>query len=125
MVAPLFDGESKRRVILPRGAWCDFWTGEAVAGGKTITVPATYERIPVYVKSGSVFPMGGIANSTAEAETRHLTVKVVGDGSLPFSIGAGANRELLLTWEGGKGSMKQRNVERPYSVIAWRKATDV
>jgi alpha-D-xyloside xylohydrolase len=40
MVAPLFEGETSRTVILPRGEWHDLWTGKAIAGGQTIEIPA-------------------------------------------------------------------------------------
>jgi alpha-D-xyloside xylohydrolase len=123
MVAPLFAGEASRKVVIPGGGWHDFWTGEAIAGPAVLDVPASYERIPVYVKAGSVLPMGGIANSTADPATRALTVRIFGDGSLPFSIAAGKHPELLLAWKDGKGSIEQRGAARPYSVTAWIPAT--
>jgi alpha-glucosidase (family GH31 glycosyl hydrolase) len=52
MVAPLFEGETSRTVILPRGEWHDLWTGKAIAGGQTIEIPASYARIPVYARRG-------------------------------------------------------------------------
>lgn len=123
MVAPLFDGEASRSVVIPNGDWHDFWTGEPVAGSQTIEVPAGFERIPVYVKSGSVLPMGGIANSTAEPQTRRLTVRIFGDGAAPFSIGNPKQPELLLTWENGKGAIKQAKTARPYTIASWLPAT--
>jgi alpha-glucosidase (family GH31 glycosyl hydrolase) len=36
MVAPLFEGETSRTVILPRGEWDDFWTGKAIAGDRPL-----------------------------------------------------------------------------------------
>jgi alpha-D-xyloside xylohydrolase len=127
MVAPLFAGEASRKVIIPSGNWHDFWTGEAIAGPTTLNVPASFERIPVYVKSGSVLPMGGVGNSTADPATRNLTVRIFGDGSLPFSIGGKDKPELLLRWSGGKGTIEQhgaaRQYSRPYSVSAWVPAT--
>jgi alpha-D-xyloside xylohydrolase len=123
MVAPLFDGEASRKVVIPRGDWHDFWTGAPIVGGQTIEVPVSYELIPVYVKSGSVLPIGGIADSTAAPEARVLTVRVFGDGSIPFSIGGEREPELLLAWKSGKGVMKQNRVARPYIVSAWVPAT--
>ncbi len=123
MVVPLFDGEPSRKVVLPRGNWHDFWTGEPVDGGQTVSVAASYERIPVYVKAGSVLPMGGVANCTADAETRNLTVRIFGDGSLPFTIPAEREPELQLTWGDGKGSIQQGKTARPYRVSAWVPAT--
>lgn len=123
MVAPMFAGEPSRKVVLPRGNWHDFWSGSPISGGQTIELPASYERIPVYVKTGSVLPMGGIANCTADKETRNLLVRIFGDGSLPFSIHGENTPELQLTWEGGTGSVKQDEVSRPYQVSRWIPAT--
>jgi len=119
MVAPLFAGEASRKVVIPSGGWHDFWTGEAIAGPAIVDVPASYERIPVYVKAGSVLPMGGVANSTADPATRALTVRIFGDGSLPFSIGGTKNPELVIAWKDGKGSIEQHGAARPYAVSAW------
>jgi alpha-D-xyloside xylohydrolase len=124
MVAPLFDGEASRMVTIPRGDWCDFWTGEAVAGGQKISLPASYERIPVYVKAGSVLPVGAVGSSTADPKTRHLTVRIFGDGSLPFTLGAEGRPELRLAWHNGKGTIEQQGVARPYEVTAWAPATN-
>jgi alpha-D-xyloside xylohydrolase len=123
MVAPLFAGEPSRKVVIPSGNWHDFWTGQPIAGPTTIDVPAACERIPVYVKSGSVLPIGGIANSTVDPATRNLTVRIFGDGSLPFSIASENHPELLLAWNNGKGVLSQHEAARPYAVSAWVPAT--
>jgi alpha-D-xyloside xylohydrolase len=123
MVAPLFDGEALRKVVIPSGNWHDFWTGELIAGSKTIEVPASYERIPVFVKAGSVMPIGGVANSTADPATRNLTVRIFGDGSLPFSIAGAKDSELMITWKNDKGTIEQHGGARPYSVSAWVPST--
>jgi alpha-D-xyloside xylohydrolase len=119
MVAPLFDGEPSRMVILPRGNWHDFWTGGTIAGGRKIEVQASYERIPVYVKAGSLVPIGGIANCTADQKTRELTVRIFGDGSLSFNMGEGNQPELLLAWKNGEGLIEQHGTARPYTVTSW------
>jgi len=123
MVAPLFDGEATCKVILPRGEWHDFWTGAQITGGRMIDLPASYERIPVYVKANSVMPIGGIAGSTADEKTRDIVVRIFGDGSLPFSIGTGKKPELLLSWKNGEGTIEQRGANRPYTVAEWVLAT--
>jgi len=48
-----------RKVYLPKGnRWFNFWTGETLNGGQTIDADAPVETIPVYVKAGSIIPMG-------------------------------------------------------------------
>jgi alpha-glucosidase (family GH31 glycosyl hydrolase) len=56
-VAPMLDqGARERRVYLPRGEWLDFWTGEPVAGGRDAVTPAPLDRIPMWVRCGSILP---------------------------------------------------------------------
>jgi alpha-D-xyloside xylohydrolase len=56
---PIRRGPRARRVYLPAGTdWFDFWTGGRFAGGQVIAADAPLERIPVFVRSGSIVPMG-------------------------------------------------------------------
>lgn len=57
LVAPLFTGEKSRKVILPKGNWYDFYTGEYAGNGETITVTLGLERIPIFVKDGAIIPL--------------------------------------------------------------------
>lgn len=57
LVAPMFVGETERTVILPKGNWYDFYTGEYVGNGEKITVAPGLDRIPVFVKDGGIIPM--------------------------------------------------------------------
>jgi alpha-D-xyloside xylohydrolase len=49
---------SSRRLYLPEAKWYDFWSGEILAGPKTIDAPAPIERMPLYVRAGSILPLG-------------------------------------------------------------------
>jgi alpha-D-xyloside xylohydrolase len=51
-------GATSRRLYLPEAKWYDFWSGETVAGPKTIDAAAPIERIPLYVRAGSIVPLG-------------------------------------------------------------------
>lgn len=51
-------GAIKRDVYMPAGIWYDFWNGQQVAGAQTISADAPLDRIPIYVKAGSILPMG-------------------------------------------------------------------
>lgn len=57
LVAPMFTGQTSRKVILPKGKWYDFYTGEFVGDGQIITVSPGLDKIPVYVKDGGIIPM--------------------------------------------------------------------
>jgi alpha-D-xyloside xylohydrolase len=117
MVAPLFAGEPGRRVVLPEGAWHDFWTGEALKGGTELSIPASTERIPVYVKSGSIVPWADVGLFAGAPETRRLTARVYGDGSLPCTLQDGAGT-LRLSWRNGRGNVEGKGGS--YVVYAWK-----
>jgi alpha-glucosidase (family GH31 glycosyl hydrolase) len=54
-VAPVLDdGAREREVPLPRGEWIDYWTGERVRGGGTVSADAPLGRIPVWVRDGAL-----------------------------------------------------------------------
>lgn len=54
-VAPVLEqGARERRVYLPRGEWLDFWTGEPAVGGHDAITPAPLDRIPIWVRRGSL-----------------------------------------------------------------------
>ena len=56
---PLKEVEKTRSVYLPSGNdWYDFWTGKRYSGGQTISADAPLETMPLYVRSGSIFPIG-------------------------------------------------------------------
>jgi alpha-glucosidase (family GH31 glycosyl hydrolase) len=57
LVAPLFAGQTSRKVILPKGKWFDFYTGKLAGDGEVITVTPGLTRIPVFVKDGGIIPM--------------------------------------------------------------------
>ena len=58
LVAPITaEGERGREIYLPRGRWLDLWTGEPFEGGRRITRECGLDRIPVFVRHGSVLPV--------------------------------------------------------------------
>jgi len=57
LVAPLFTGQTSRKVVLSKGKWYDFYTGKYAGGGEVINVTPGLDKIPVYVKDGGIIPM--------------------------------------------------------------------
>jgi alpha-glucosidase (family GH31 glycosyl hydrolase) len=106
-VAPVLEpGVREREVPLPRGEWIETWSGETVRGGGDVVVPAPIERIPVWVRAGSIvvtYPAEHVAAGLGDA----------GDG-------AGAQRPLQATlW--GEPSLGHTAARLPDgSRIAWR-----
>ncbi|QUL53409.1 DUF5110 domain-containing protein [Paenibacillus tritici] len=57
LVAPIITGSSERDVYLPQGMWRCFWTGEQYEGGRSYHFVPGLERIPVFVKDGTLLPL--------------------------------------------------------------------
>jgi alpha-D-xyloside xylohydrolase len=57
LVAPLFTGETERKVVLPSGKWYDFYTGKLAGEAEIITATPGLDKIPVFVKDGGIIPM--------------------------------------------------------------------
>ncbi|MDD4922359.1 MAG: glycoside hydrolase family 31 protein, partial [Bacteroidales bacterium] len=70
-------GAASRDVYLPSGtSWVDFWTGETWTGGQTIKADAPISRIPLYVRAGSVIPMGPFVQFTGEKDAAAVELRV-------------------------------------------------
>ena len=70
LIAPVTEqGKTERSVYLPAGTdWYNFWTNERVHGGQRITVAAPIETIPVFVRAGSIVPLGAAVESTNQTQ---------------------------------------------------------
>lgn len=80
LVAPFFEGDTERNVVLPQGKWYDFWTGELAGEGEVITVTDNTGKgnIPVYVRDGGIIPMYP-AVSTLDGTPLPVTVRHYGE----------------------------------------------
>ena len=80
LVAPLFTGQQTRKVVLPKGKWYDFYTGEYAGDGQVITVTPGLDKIPVYVKDGGIIPMmNPMMHAPAATEKVDLTIRYYGE----------------------------------------------
>ncbi len=70
LVAPITEqGATSRTVYLPLGVdWYNYWTNERVKGGQTITVSAPIDTMPLFVRAGSIIPMGAPVDSTHQVQ---------------------------------------------------------
>jgi len=79
--------DKSRQVYLPAGAdWYDFWTGERYQGGQDIRANAELETMPLYVKAGSIVPLGPQVQHTGEKPHAPLELRIYcgSDGEFAF-----------------------------------------
>jgi alpha-D-xyloside xylohydrolase len=95
LVAPVTEaGVTEWNVYLSAStAWYDFWTGKRFSGGQTIKTAAPQNKIPVFVKAGSIIPMGKFMQYTAEKpmDTLELRVYAGADGQFTLYSDEGNN----------------------------------
>ena len=112
LIAPVVEkGATTRRVYLPRGRWYDFWSDEMLEGGREINREVDLEIIPIYVRAGSILPLGPVRQYTAE--------KV--NGPLSISIYPG-NDDTFLLYEDDGTTFNYRRGEWMGTQMMWNDA---
>jgi alpha-D-xyloside xylohydrolase len=102
-----------RSVYLPKGSdWYDFWTGERFQGGQRIEADARLETMPVYVRAGSIIPMGPVVNHTGEGLDQPLEIRVY----------PGSDASFLLYEDAGDGYGYERG-EYATTSMDWKEAS--
>jgi alpha-glucosidase len=77
LVAPVLEpGAVSRSVYLPTGQWYDYWTNELLDGGQDLVVTAPLERLPLFVRAGTVLPVLPEMQFTGQATVDTLTLRV-------------------------------------------------
>lgn len=138
MVAPVCQyGARSRNVYFPENErWYDFYTGKAIEGGRSAMVDAPYERIPLYVRGGSILPLGEDIQSTAEISDAPVTILVYAgkDGNFTLYEDEGTNynyekgmcshiqmeysdADSSLTFKARKGSYPGMKASRQFNVV--------
>ena len=94
---------------LPKGAaWYDFWTGQRYSGGREVTIETRLDRVPMFVRAGSIVPIGPEMEWTGEKAWDELELRVFpgADGSFTLyedegdsnDYEQGQNTTIRLTW---------------------------
>jgi alpha-D-xyloside xylohydrolase len=104
LVAPVTDqGATSRQVYLPAGAdWYNYWTNEKLKGGQTITVQAPIDTLPLFVRAGSIVPLGAPVESTHEVQAiQKVRIYPGADGDFTLFSDDGTT----YAYESGAGSI--------------------
>ena len=137
LVAPFFTGQAGREVVLPKGNWFDFYTGDPVGSGEIIYIEQSLGRIPLFVKDGGIIPMIPQVRQTANwADNMPLEVRVYGnkdhvfdlydDDGNSFDYKRGKYSIKRLKVDGKKGSVEEvyGGDLWTYGEVSWRFMTN-
>ena len=129
MVAPVTADSSIRNIYMPQGDWYDFWTKEKLTGGKRISMDVPLDRIPIFVKSGTILPLAQPTLHTEDPDSWKLIAQVYGENHQEATLyedNGNWNPELTkirIFWDNNK---KEGRLERArqagnlhYTVEKW------
>ncbi len=110
LVAPVTEqGATSRLVYLPAGTdWYNYWTNERVPGGQTIKVAAQIDTLPLFVRAGSIVPLGAAIESTNQTQAianvrvyagANSDFTLYSDDGTTYAYEKGDSRETHLHWD--------------------------
>jgi len=110
LVAPIISGDKDRKVYLPPVDWHDLYTGKVLNGGRTVTISPPLERIPVFVKAGTLLPLAEPTLHTADEGGYKLEVRAYGPNPQPTTLYDG-DTPVEIAWQSAPRSR--------YEVLRW------
>jgi alpha-D-xyloside xylohydrolase len=116
LVSPVWKEDAlKRDVYLPKAGWYDFWTGARVEGGQEINVDAPVEKLPLYVRAGSIVPMGPEVEYADEQPNGTVELRVYPGANGSFELyddegdsyryEKGAQAVIPIRWDDATGTL--------------------
>lgn len=108
-----FQQDGYRQVYLPKGTeWFDYWTGERFSGGQTIDKKAPIDILPLYVKAGSIVPVGPKVDYAEQKDWSNLQINIYPGADAEFTLyedendnynyEKGAYSEIKFVWDNNK-----------------------
>ncbi len=77
---------NSRRVYLPKAKWYDFWSGASLEGSRTIDASAPLEKLPLFVRAGSIVPMGPEKEWSTEKAEDPIEVRIYRGADGDFTL---------------------------------------
>jgi alpha-D-xyloside xylohydrolase len=110
LVNPVYiQGAISRSVYLPKATWYDFWTGERLEGEQTLQASAPIDKLPLYVRAGSILPLGPTMEWTTEKPEDPIELRIYpgadGDFTLyedendNYNYEKGAHATIAMHWD--------------------------
>ena len=121
LVAPVTEqGATSRMVYLPGGTdWYNFWTKEKIRGGQTVEVAAPIDTLPLFVRAGSILPLGEMVENTGQVQKlakirvypgADSDFTVYQDDGKTYAYEKDGGSVTTLHWDDGAGKLTQEGV---------------
>jgi alpha-D-xyloside xylohydrolase len=79
-------GATTRHLYLPNAKWYDFWTGATVQGGRALDAPSPIDRTPLFVRAGSILPLGPDIQYAAEKSADPIELRIYRGANGSFTL---------------------------------------
>ena len=76
LAAPVLDSGGKRDIYLPGDTWYDYYTGDTIRGPRVISVEKALDEIPVYVRAGTILPVGPVIQYSEQTSDTPLEIHI-------------------------------------------------
>jgi len=86
LAAPVLLPGNARSVYLPKGKWYAFESNSPMEGGRTIQVTATLDQIPIYVRAGTILPLGPVIEHTSQMPGGPLELEIYPGHDATFTL---------------------------------------
>jgi len=118
MAAPTTMDSASRTIYFPEGVWYDYYSKKQYIGGTYYFVDVATDRLPLFVKSGSIIPVAAPAEYIDANTVFDITCKVFGNNPLPFTLfeddgltydyEKGVSNSVLLSVVNKKGTAQRK-----------------
>lgn len=131
MATPTTMDSTSRMVYFPQGTWYDYNTLKQYTGGKSYEIEIPMDKLPLFVKEGSIVPVATPLNFVDDGAVFEITCKVFGNSPAPFALfeddgvtynfQKGACNKVMLSVADGKGSVERTGNFKGvrYSIKGW------
>jgi alpha-D-xyloside xylohydrolase len=101
LVAPVLSAVNQRAVYLPEGDWIDYWSGQRLAGRRTLVADAPLDRMPIYVRAGAILPRipEDVMTLVSQKDFQDQKVKSLDDRRV-YEIYPGGTLHAITDFEG-------------------------
>lgn len=108
LAAPVLNAGGKRNIYLPADTWFDYHTGDVIMGPKIIAVNKALDEIPVYVRAGTILPVGPVIQYSEQTSATPLEIhiypgkngnfKMTEDDGVSYNYTKNDTRTTLYYW---------------------------